>query len=85
MQTIRLQVEDSDLDSFLTIIKNLKHGLVKNLEIDSEDKYFLETKSYFKECLHELESGKSELLNEEEYKAKISSFTDELKSKYANH
>ena len=85
MQTIRLQVEDSNLESFLTIIKNLRHGLVENIEIDNEDGCFLEAKTYFEECLYELESGQSELLSEEDYKTKINSYTDKLKEKYANH
>ena len=33
MKTIQLQVEDDNYESFLTIIKSLKKGMVKNLAI----------------------------------------------------
>lgn len=33
MQTIRLEIEDSQLDVMLTIIKNLKESVIKKYEI----------------------------------------------------
>jgi len=50
MKTIQLQVEDDNYESFLTIIKSLKKGMVKNLAIKEEDCIvddFEQTKIYF--------------------------------------
>ena len=35
MKTIQLQIDDSNYDSFLTIINNLKDGFIKNLTVEN--------------------------------------------------
>ncbi|MDD5400714.1 MAG: hypothetical protein PHQ93_05985 [Sulfurimonas sp.] len=37
MRTIQLEIEDKSLDLFLSIINNLKDGIVKNFKIDDID------------------------------------------------
>jgi|OM-RGC.v1.033682437 hypothetical protein len=71
VQTIQLQVDDSKLETFLTLISNLKDGMVKNLtlmpsdELDNETKTYMQTKqfekdkAYFQKCLDDIENGKT--------------------------
>ena len=42
MKTIQLQIDDNNYDSFLTIIKNLKDGFIKNFTV-SNTKNTIET------------------------------------------
>lgn len=68
MQTIHLQIEDSKLDAFLTVIDNLKDGMVKSIVIDNvsykdineylSTKKFEQDKQNFQNTLNDLESGK---------------------------
>lgn len=76
MKTIQLQIDDSNFETFMTIIKNLKNGMIKNLEV--KDSSFEETKLYFKECLEDIENGKTELLTQDEYQSKMCSFREDL-------
>jgi len=95
MQTIKLQIEDNKLDTFLIVLNSLKEGIVKSCTINNEDKLdpqtlsyikteqFQKDKVYFQECLDDIDSGKSKSLNEDEYEANMSDFVNNLKSKYA--
>lgn len=83
MKTIQLQIEDSNFEAFMTIVKNLKNGMIKNLEVRDSD--FEEAKLYFQECLEDIENGKTRLLTQDEYKSKMDSFREDLKLKYANN
>lgn len=88
MKTIQLQVEDDNYESFLTIIKSLKKGMVKNLAIKENDSIvddFEQTKIYFQKCLENIENGNTQLLSEEQYTNQMNNFKKNLKSKYANN
>lgn len=88
MKTIQLQVEDDNYESFLTIIKSLKKGMVKNLAIKENDSIiddFEQTKIYFQKCLENIENGNTQLLSEEQYMNQMNNFKKNLKSKYANN
>ena len=97
MQTVKLQIEDNKLDTFLLVLNSLKDGLIKSCTINDEDKLdsqtlsYMKTKQfqkdriYFKECLDDIESEKSESLNEEEYEENMNNFVNNLKSKYADN
>ena len=87
MKTIQLQVEDDNYESFLTIIKSLKKGMVKNLAVkeDSIVDDFEQTKNYFHKCLENIENGNTQLLSEEQYTNQMNNFKKNLKSKYANN
>ncbi|RBQ31139.1 hypothetical protein CRU92_08180 [Arcobacter sp. FW59] len=76
MRTIQLQVEDKDFESFLTIINNLKKGMIRNFEVKDSD--FEQTKSYFNQCLKDIENGNSELLSQEEYSIQMDRFKKNL-------
>lgn len=77
MQTIQFQIEDSKLDTFLTLIDNLKDGMVKNLvikqdELDDETKDYMQTEQFQKDkdciqkSLKDIKSGKTKTLSHEE-------------------
>lgn len=88
MKTIQLQVEDDNYESFLTIIKSLKKGMVKNLVVKEEDCIvddFEQTKMYFHKCLENIENGNTQLLSEEQYTNQMNNFKKNSKSKYANN
>lgn len=71
MQTIQFDIEDSKLDTFLTLIENLKEGMIKNLTISHDNSLDEETKAYMKtpqfqkdkamlqQRLADIESGKT--------------------------
>lgn len=83
MKTIQLQIDDSNFETFMSIVKNLKNGMIKNLEVRDGD--FEETKLYFQECLEDIENTKTKLLTQYEYQNKMDSFREDLKQKYANN
>ncbi|RLA08763.1 MAG: hypothetical protein DRQ51_01035 [Gammaproteobacteria bacterium] len=96
MQTIQLQIEDKNIETFLTILNNLKTNLIKNLTISNATtenltkKYqnspqFTKDKIYFQSCLDDINNNKSKLLKENEYQTQITDFEEKLKSKYADN
>lgn len=88
MKTIQLQVEDDNYESFLTIIKSLKKGMVKNFAVKESDFLvddFEQTKNYFQKSLENIENGNTQLLSEEQYTNQMNNFKKNLKSKYANN
>lgn len=97
MKTVKLEIEDNKIDTFLLVLSSLKEGLVKSYTINNEDELdsqallymktnqFQKNKAYFQGCLNDIESGKSKSLNEEDYKANMSNFVNNLKSKYADN
>ena len=74
-KTIQLQIEDNKIEIFLTLIDNLKEGIVKNItvlddyESDKETysyiktKQYKEDKKYFQICLKNIEDKKTETLS----------------------
>jgi len=86
MQTIQLQVEDNKLHTFMTVIENLKDGIVKNIkiessELDEDTKAYMQTeqfqndKEYFQNTLADIESGKTECLTHDEVWEQIENHT----------
>jgi len=96
VQTVKLQIEDSKLDTFLLVLDSLKDGLIKSYTINNESKLdaktlsymktqqFQKDRAYFQKCLNDIESKKSKSLSEEEYEANMREFVNNLKSKYAD-
>ncbi|MBS4069371.1 MAG: hypothetical protein WC279_05935 [Sulfurimonas sp.] len=88
MRSVQLQVEDDNYESFLTVIKSLKEGMVKNFSVkesDAVNKDFEQTKVYFHKCLSDIENGNTQLLSQEQYTNQMNDFKENLKSKYANN
>ena len=71
MQTIQFDIEDSKLNTFLTLIENLKDGIIQNLTVSSDNKLDEDTIAYMKtpqfqkdkamlqQRLADIESGKT--------------------------
>jgi len=71
MQTIQFDIDDNKLDTFLTLIENLKDGMIKNLTVSSDNPIDEETQAYMKTAqfqkdkamlqqrLADIESGKT--------------------------
>jgi len=87
MQIVQFQVKDNKLDTFLTIVNNLKGGLFENVIVkndsvlnDETSNYmktdkFQEDKAYFQKCLEDYESGKTKVLSHEDVWKQIDSHT----------
>ncbi|MEA1953277.1 MAG: hypothetical protein U9O24_02670 [Campylobacterota bacterium] len=71
MQTIQFDIEDNKLNTFLTLIENLKEGMIKNLTVSNDSELDEETIAYMKtpqfqkdkamlqQRLADIESGKT--------------------------
>ena len=85
MQTLTVNVQDNFMQDFLTIIEHYSDKIQlekdKNLEYDP---YFYERKKQLKQDIYDIDSGRVEMLSQEQYDNEINSFFTELKSKYAN-
>jgi len=83
MQTIQFDIEDNKLDTFLTLMENLKEGMIKNLTISHDNSLDEETKAYMKtpqfqkdkamlqQRLADIESEKTTLISHDEMWNKI--------------
>ena len=77
MQTIQLDITDDNVDTFLTIISNLKDNMVQNIRLQG-DTHYEETKAYFHNALKEIENGNDTLLSQEEYDKQMDTFVETL-------
>ncbi len=71
MQTIQFDIEDSKLHTFLTLMENLKEGMIKNLTVSHDNKLdeefvaymktsqFKKDKEMLQQRLADIESGKT--------------------------
>ena len=91
MQTIQLQIEDNKMDTFLTLIKNLKEGIVNSYSIDSnmdenlkQDPFFYERQIELHQIRDDIKSGKMKMYEWDEAEADMDKFEIEMASKYAN-
>ena len=83
MKTIQLQIDEKNFETFMTIIKNLKNGMIKNLEIKDND--FEQSKLYFNQCLEDIESNKTKLFTQDAYQKEMNDFMKKLEQKYDNN
>ncbi len=85
MQTLTINIQDNFMQDFLAIIEHYGDKIQikkdKNLEYDP---YFYERKKQLQQDINDIDSGKIEMLSQEEYDDEMNSFFIELKSKYAN-
>jgi len=77
MQTIQLDIADDKLDTFLTIVSNLKKDMVQNIRIQS-DAHYQDNKAYFQTALEEIENGNDVPLNQHEYDSEMKEFMKTL-------
>jgi len=85
MQTLTINIQDGFLQDFLSIVEQYKGKIQiqedKNLEYDP---YFYERKQQLQQDISDIDSGKIEMLSQEQYDEEMNSFFTELKSKFAN-
>jgi hypothetical protein len=85
MQTLTINIQDGFVQDFLSIVEHYKGKIEiqkdKNLEYDP---YFYERKKQLQQDISDIDSGKIEMLSQEQYDKEMNSFFTELKSKYAN-
>lgn len=85
MQTLTINVQDNFMQDFLAIIEHYSDKIQlkkdKNLEYDP---YFYERKKQLQQDISDIDSGKIEMLSQEQYDKEMNSFFIELESKYAN-
>jgi hypothetical protein len=91
MQTIQLQIEDNKMDTFLTLIKNLKDGIVNSYSIDNDidenlkqDPFFYERQKELHQIRDDIKSGKMKMYEWDEAEEDMDKFEIEMASKYAN-
>ena len=85
MQTLTINIQDGFVQDFLSIVEHYKDKIEiqkdKNLEYDP---YFYERKKQLQQDINDIDSGKIEMLSQEQYDKEMNSFFTELKSKYVN-
>jgi len=85
MQTLTLNVQDGFVQDFLTIINHYKDKVQlqkdKNLEYDP---YFYERQRELQQDIDDIDSGKIEMLSQEQYDEEMNDFFIALKTKYEN-
>ena len=85
MQTVTVNIQDGFMQDFLTIVEHYKDKIQvqkdKNLEYDP---YFYERQKQLQQDIEDIESGKIEMLSQEQYDNEMKDFFSELKLKYAN-
>ncbi len=77
MQTIQLDIADDKLDTFLTIVSNLKNDIVQNIRLQ-DDVQYQANRTYFHTALEEIEHGQDALLNQDEYDNEMKEFMKTL-------
>jgi hypothetical protein len=77
MHTIYIDVEDDKLDTFLTIVGNLKNDMVQNIRLQG-DTHYQDNRTYFQTALEEIENGSDALLSQEKYDSEMKEFMKTL-------
>ena len=68
MQTIQIQVDDRYFDAFLSLVDNLKDGMVKSVKIDDKALVGINqqheiNKNYFQNAIEDVENGSATLVS----------------------
>ncbi len=85
MQTLKISIQDNFLQDFLSIIEQYKDKI--KIEEDENlllDPYFYERQKQLQQDIKDIDSGKIEMLSQEQYDKEINNFFTKLKTKYAN-
>ncbi len=77
MQTIQLDIADDKLDTFLTIVSNLKNDIVQNVRLQGDTQYQT-NRTYFHTALEEIENGNDIPLDQDEYNNEMKEFMKTL-------
>jgi len=85
MQTLKISIEDGFLQDFLAIVEHYQDKI--KIEKDDNllsDPFFYDRQKQLQQDIEGIDSGKIEMLSQEEYDKETESFLAELKSKYEN-
>ena len=77
IQTVQLDIADDKLDTFLTIVANLKKDIVQGIRL-KDDADYQESRTYFQTALQDIEEGKDTLLSQDEYNNEMKEFMQTL-------
>ncbi len=79
MQTLSIQVEDDYIQQFMNFVNNSHSNITvskdKNLELDL---YFYERQKQLQEDIDDIDSGKTQMINNEDFWNEIDTFTQSL-------
>ena len=90
MQTIQFDIEDNKVDTFLTLIENLKDGMINNLKVlatDTTDKefqsymqttQFQKDKEMLQQRFEDIQSGKTKCIPWDEGFSDLDAFIDNV-------
>lgn len=85
MQTLTINIQDNFMQDFLAIIEHYGDKIqLKKDENLEYDPYFYERKKQLEQDINDIDSGKIEMLSQEQYDKEMNNFFAELKLKYAN-
>ena len=85
MQTLTVNIQDNFVQDFLTILAHYKDKVqLKKDENLEYDPYFYERKLQLQKDMDDIESGKIEMLSQEQYDEEVNGFFTQLKLKYEN-
>ncbi|MFK5882646.1 MAG: hypothetical protein QM482_10595 [Sulfurospirillum sp.] len=91
MQTIKVNIQDSFLQDFLTFVDHYKDKIQIKNEVSFkkdeklvDDPYFYERQKELLEIRKNIKNGKSQLSSFEEFEQKTDIFAKKLASKYAD-
>jgi len=85
MQTLTVNIQDSFIQDFLTIIEHYsdKIELKKDKNLES-DPYFYDRQRELRQDIEDIDSGKTKMLSQQEYDNEMEIFFSEVKLKYEN-
>jgi hypothetical protein len=79
MQTLSIQIQDDYMQQFMNFVKNSHSNITisqdKNLEFDP---YFYERKEQLQQDIDDIDNGKVQMINNEDFWDDIDSFTESL-------
>ncbi len=79
MQTLTLDIQDNFLQDFLTIIEQYKDKVQLTKDENLEhDLYFYERQKQLQQDIDEIDNGKAQMINNEDFWNEIDAFTDSL-------
>jgi len=86
MQTIQIEVKDDYLANVLKLLESVKGMMIEKIEVQDEmlkiDPYFYERKAQLAKVLEEIENGKMEVYDFDEFEKEMDEFEKELAVKY---
>ena len=85
MQTLTVNVQDNFIQDFITIIEHYSDKIqLKKDENLEYDPYFYERKKQLQQDINDIDSGRIEMLSQEEYDTEMNGFFTKLKLQYEN-